>query len=114
VTRRSVPAGQQLVKVLKEWRLACPAGAELVFPSRTGGPLLLGNMRRDLIGPTKLHALRHFYASWLLSQGEPLTVVQRRMGHSTIALTADRYGHLLPPDAEGRARLAAAEAKLLG
>jgi integrase len=65
-----------------------------------------------------LHALRHFYASWCINRVRdgglelPLKVVQERMGHSTIALTADVYGHLFPrgDDAD---ELAAAERSLL-
>lgn len=66
-----------------------------------------------------LHALRHFYASWLINRpqegglGLPLKMVQERMGHSSITMTADTYGHLFPrtDDAD---ELAAAEAALLG
>ena len=48
-----------------------------------------------------LHALRHWFASWCLSRkpaglGMTLLDVRDLMGHSTIALTADRYAHLLP------------------
>lgn len=35
-------------------------------------------------------------ATLLLSQGVPLKVVQEALGHATIAVTADVYGHLLP------------------
>jgi len=49
-----------------------------------------------------LHALRHFFCSWCAARpqdgglGLPLKTVQFRMGHSTLAMTADRYGHLFP------------------
>jgi hypothetical protein len=33
--------------------------------------------------------------------GLPMKVVQERMGHSTITLTADVYGHLFPSDDHG-------------
>lgn len=68
---------------------------------------------------TGLHALRHFYASWLINRpqdgglGLPLKVVQERMGHSSITMTADTYGHLFPR-ADDADELAAAEAALLG
>lgn len=68
---------------------------------------------------TGLHALRHFYASWLINRpkdgglGLPLKVVQERMGHSSITMTADVYGHLFPR-ADDADELAAAEAALLG
>jgi integrase len=51
---------------------------------------------------TGLHALRHFYASWLINRieqgglGLPPKVVQERLGHSSITMTFDRYGHLFP------------------
>ncbi|MEX0406916.1 tyrosine-type recombinase/integrase [Aquibium sp. LZ166] len=49
-----------------------------------------------------LHALRHFYASWCINRPEdgglglPPKVVQSRMGHSSITVTFDTYGHLFP------------------
>jgi len=66
-----------------------------------------------------MHALRHFYASWCINRKEdgglglPPKVVQERMGHSTITMTMDVYGHLFPrgDDAE---EMAAAERSLLG
>ncbi len=68
---------------------------------------------------TGLHALRHFFASWCINRKVdgglelPPKVVQERLGHSTIAMTMDVYGHLFPrgDDAD---ELAAAELSLLG
>jgi integrase len=67
---------------------------------------------------TGMHALRHFYASWCINRqqdgglGLPPKVVQERLGHSSIMMTMDVYGHLFPrgDDAE---ELAAAESALL-
>ncbi len=42
----------------------------------------------------RLHDLRHTYASWLIQNGASLTQVRDLLGHSTIAITADLYGHL--------------------
>lgn len=44
----------------------------------------------------RIHDLRHSHASWLIMQGVPLTVIQRRMGHTSIKVTSDLYGHLAP------------------
>lgn len=44
----------------------------------------------------RTHDLRHTHAAHLISDGVPLTGVQRRMGHSSITVTSDMYGHLLP------------------
>jgi integrase len=65
------------------------------------------------------HSLRHFYASWGINRRVdgglelPLKVVQARLGHSSIQMTADTYGHLFPRGDDG-AELAAAEKAFLG
>ena len=65
-----------------------------------------------------LHALRHFYASWCAARpqdgglGLPLKTVQVRMGHSTLAMTSDLYGHLFPSQDDAEV-LAAGEAALM-
>lgn len=43
---------------------------------------------------TRFHDLRHTYASLLLQEGANLSTVQELLGHSTIAITKDLYGHL--------------------
>ena len=51
---------------------------------------------------TGLHALRHFYASLCINSREDggfgllPKAVQERMGHSSITMTMDTYGHLFP------------------
>lgn len=68
---------------------------------------------------TGLHSLRHFYASWCINPpsmggiGLIPKVVQDRLGHSTIAMTMDTYGHLFPRG-DDTDELAAAEKALLG
>ena len=67
---------------------------------------------------TGLHALRHFYASWCINREQdgglslPPKMVQERLGHSSITMTMDVYGHLFPTTDDSEA-LAAAERKLL-
>lgn len=43
----------------------------------------------------RLHDLRHTHVSWLLPHVD-LTTIQRRLGHSSIKVTSDVYGHLAP------------------
>ena len=131
---RVVPIGTFAANTLKEWKLACPKGnLDLVFPNGAGNVELLANIiNRGLIPAqiaagvtvdgkgkyTGLHSLRHFYASWCINRpadgglGLPPKVVQERLGHSSITMTYDRYGHLFPrgDDAE---ELDAAERALL-
>jgi integrase len=65
------------------------------------------------------HSLRHFYASWCINRKVdgglelPPKMVQQRMGHASIAITMDVYGHLFPSGDDG-AELAAAERAFLG
>ena len=44
----------------------------------------------------RFHDLRHTCAAMLIAQGAHPKEIQERLGHSTIRLTFDRYGHLLP------------------
>ena len=67
---------------------------------------------------TGLHAFRHFYASWCINRRAegglelPAKVVQERLGHSSIVMTMDVYGHLFPRG-DDSAELEAAERSLL-
>lgn len=56
----------------------------------------------------RFHDLRHTYAALSLAAGVELFTLSRRMGHSSISVTADRYGHLYQgqtSDAEALDRL---------
>jgi integrase len=132
---RTVPLPPMVVSVLREHRLACPNGTlGLAFPNSKGGvdhrntiverglhPAQVAAGVVDQHGRAKykgLHALRHFYASWCINRRVdgglelPLKVVQARLGHASIQMTADTYGHLFPRGDDG-AELAAAEQALL-
>ena len=131
---RTVPLPPLLANTLREWKLQCPRG-DLVFPTGAGGIENHSNIVQRGLAPaqiaagvvdkdgkakyTGLHALRHFYASWCINRvedgglGLPIKIVQHRLGHSSIQMTADTYGHLFPAGDDG-AELAAAEKVLLG
>ena len=52
--------------------------------------------RSDVPEGTRFHDLRHSYAAMLIGQGAHPRAIMERMGHSTITVTLDTYGHLLP------------------
>lgn len=52
--------------------------------------------KRGLAKTPRIHDLRHTHAAWLLTDGVQLLPVSRRLGHESIKVTADIYGHLLP------------------
>ena len=79
--------------------------------NRRGKPVLKGKY-------TGLHALRHWYASWCINRRAdgglelPYKSVQARLGHATLAVTTDTYGHLFP-ERDDEDLLAAGERALL-
>lgn len=64
-----------------------------------------------------IHGLRHFAASYMLSQGADIFEVSRALGHESVSTTADVYGHLVKsrtrPTSTHAARLDALRPKLL-
>jgi len=103
---RRINMSNDLVKVLKEWRLKCPPGKlNLVFPNSEGGIQDGDNMskrrflpvlRRSGVSQIRFHDLRHTYASLLLAENVPGKYIQMQLGHSSIQVTMDRYSHLMP------------------
>jgi integrase len=75
-----------------------------VFTTETGDPCDPRNALRAFkvaaaragLPDAGLHTLRHSAASAMLSHGVPLKVVSEILGHSSIAITGDVYGHVSP------------------
>jgi len=133
---RTIPLPPIVANALREWKLACPiTDLDIAFPSVHGRiyghadlvkyALIPAQIAAGVTTPegrakyTGMHSLRHFYASWCINRREDgglgLTpkLVQERLGHSTIGMTLDVYGHLFPRGDDG-SELAAAEKSLLG
>ena len=106
----------------------------LVFPNGSGNIERHVNIIRRILWPVQIaagvvsnkgvakypgmHSFRHFYASWCINRekdgglGLPIKTVQQRLGHSSILMTSDVYGHLFPRGDDG-SELAAAERLLV-
>jgi integrase len=78
---------------------------EWVFCTESGGPLDGDNLRHRVfykllekaeLRRVRFHDLRHTFASLLLQNGESPAYVKEQMGHSSIQVTVDVYGHLIP------------------
>ncbi|NEE02073.1 tyrosine-type recombinase/integrase [Phytoactinopolyspora halotolerans] len=79
----------------------------LVFTAPGGGPLRKSNFRHRVWYPAVRaagldgltpHELRHTAASLYIAAGTPPKVVQRILGHASITITLDLYGHLYPDE----------------
>ena len=132
---RVIPLGPLVVNTLREWRLACPKGElDLALPNAMGkiwnhagivramGRTVVEAGVVDAKGEAKYTGL-HFLRATSMPRGSstgnvdgglelPAKTVQARMGHASITLTMDVYGHLFPGSDDG-SELAEAEKALL-
>lgn len=109
---RRVDMSDGLMSILQDHRKALAMEAlkegrplsEWVFPSPTDKGSDGDNLRKVFhlvqkkatMRKFRFHDLRHSYASWMIAGGESLAYVKEQMGHSSIKVTVDIYGHLVP------------------
>jgi integrase len=125
--RRTISIDPTTVTTLKarkaeqaEHRLAVGSGwaneRDLVFTEPDGRPLdpesvaQVFNRRVSRFGLPRIrfHDLRHTHCAFLIESGEQLLAITRRLGHSSVAFTQDKYGHLFPEaDSDAASRVAA-------
>ncbi len=76
-----------------------------VFANDEGNPPDMNNVKhrgfkttltRAELRQIRFHDLRHTFASLLIQDGQSLAYVKDQLGHSSIKLTVDVYGHLVP------------------
>ena len=110
---RLVPLLRQVEKTLAAWRSVAP-DTDLVFPNERGRPLLKSNWHRRVWRPActdaandtphlhdaLFHEMRHTFPSVVIGQGASALQIRDWMGHSTIQITFDRYGHLFERDTQ--------------
>jgi integrase len=114
-------AGRRTVSLPKIARVALaehldtrvePVATALVLTAPSGGLLRAASWRQRFFKPAvkaaglvplRVHDLRHTAVSLWIAAGDNPKEVSRRAGHTSVAFTLDRYGHLYP-DADERAR----------
>lgn len=101
-SRRSIDIASATLERLQAYTQGMAADGWL-FPRTDGEP---GPMHADTLDdlvvpvfeaartPARLHTLRHTYASLLINQGEEPKYVSAQLGHASIQITMDTYGHL--------------------
>jgi integrase len=65
----------------------------------------LSAWRSASLAPITLHECRHTFASLMIAAGVNAKALSTYMGHANIAITLDRYGHLLPGNEDEAAGL---------
>ncbi len=130
---RTIPVPPLVINALKEHKLKQAGSPIYVFANPDGEPRSHANIVQKGLWPAMIkagvtvpsekldkdgepilkpkyagmHALRHFYASWLINRKEdgglglPAKMVQERLGHASIVMTMDVYGHLFPRTDDG-------------
>lgn len=77
---------------------------DLVFTDQVGQPMSRFSVSRSFrllldragLPSQRFHDLRHSAATFMLTKGVPLKVVQKVLGHSQFGVTANIYGHVVP------------------
>jgi integrase len=127
---RNIPVPPIVIHTLRQWKLACPRGdLDLVFPAANGGVESYFTLRRGLWIPLLLecgicdesgrakysfHSLRHAAASLFIAHlGWTPKRLQAVMGHASIAMTFDTYGHLFTDPDDDRQAMKKLEAAVL-
>jgi integrase len=127
--QRDIPMSPTVLNTLREWKLACPPGPlDLVFPNTLGKVQPLSNIAHRVWRPLQrqaglvdagdeplfnFHALRHFAASLWIELGFSPKRLQALLGHSSVQMTFDRYGHLFPSVEDDHEKFARGELGLV-
>jgi integrase len=112
--RRTVPVTPLLRDLLDEHKLRTGGdGDDLVFGMRARHPFDPSTVRRRAraawrraaLSPITLHECRHTFASLMIDAGVNPKALSTFMGHTSIKITFDLYGHLMPGSEAEAAKL---------
>ena len=86
----------------------CPESDGLVFTVPSGSPLRNSNFAGSIWHPAieatglpsnlRIHDLRHTAVALMIAEGAHPEKIKRHLGHSSITVTMDTYGHLFPAE----------------
>jgi integrase len=118
---RDIPLVPTVVNALKGWKPSCPASKlDLVFPTAKGGVQTIQNVYRLFWYPIRkkcelpncgFHSLRHVAASLFIAHlGWTPKRTQEVMGHASISMTFDTYGHMFKDKATDKEAMKKLEA----
>jgi integrase len=104
--RRHVRLSGEAQRILCEQLVArAPNALGLVFPAPAGAVWRKDNfmarvfrpaVRRAELAPLRFHDLRHTYAALMVAAGAHPKLIQAQLGHTSINVTLNTYGHLFP------------------
>lgn len=104
--RRQVRLSGEAARLLREQLLArTPNELGLVFPTPSGVVWRKDNfmarvfrpaVQRSGLAPLRFHDLRHTYAALMVAAGAHPKLLQAQLGHTSINVTLNTYGHLFP------------------
>ena len=111
-SRRTLNVPTFVIDMLSEHlaRRGAPKPDALVFVAPEGGALRRSTFRARVFDPAvkraeldglTFHGLRHTAAGLLIEAGAHIETIKQRLGHSSIRVTSDVYGSLLPAVDEG-------------
>jgi integrase len=102
---RRVALTESASRMLADLKALAPTADGFLFKGQIGSFIDPDKFNAEIWTPiaegagmkgTRYHDLRHFFASQLIAQGESPAHVRDQMGHSSIKVTFDTYGHLFP------------------
>ena len=110
--KRAIPLPEYALRILKEHCDRQNRNQGFIFTTRNGTPFSPRNLVRHFkevvrssdLPEIRFHDLRHYHATYLLSQNIHPSIVQQRLGHSSVLLTLDTYSHVLPSMQDEAAR----------